>query len=228
MRARIRRRRRKSLWPLRTEAGPGGRGDGYRRWRLVERPLCCLEWWRSPSWGGGGDPVADWESEEAGLGLGVEDRVLVQRGLVDLGYDPGEGDGLLGTGTRAALREWQLARDLEPTGYLTAATAEVLRTVGEQVVAEAERRRPGRVFRDCGTCPEMVVVPPGSYMMGSPASEAGRGVGEGPHHRVTIGYSLAVGVYEVTFAEWDACVDAWGMRGGTVPTTRAGGVGAVR
>ena len=41
--------------------------------------------------GRGGDPVADWESEEAGLGLGVEDRVLVQRGLVDLGTIPGRG-----------------------------------------------------------------------------------------------------------------------------------------
>lgn len=39
-------------------------------------------------------------------------------GLLESGYDPGEGDGLLGAGTRAALREWQLARDLKPTGYL--------------------------------------------------------------------------------------------------------------
>ena len=192
--------------------------------------------------GRGGDPVADWESGEAALGLGVEDRVLVQRGLLELGYDPGEGDGLVGTGTRGALREWQAARDLDATGYLTAATAEVLRSVGEQVVADsvaeaeqlaaavsdsiaraeadaqrlaaaAERRRPGRVFRDCGTCPEMVVVPSGSYMMGSPASEAGRADDEGPRHRVTIGYTLAAGVYEVTFAEWDACVGAGGCGG---------------
>ena len=68
--------------------------------------------------------------------------------------------------------------------------------------------RPGQVFRDCDVCPEMVVVPPGSYMMGSPEDEVGRGDREGPRHRVTIAYSLAVGVYEVTFAEWDACVAA--------------------
>ena len=67
---------------------------------------------------------------------------------------------------------------------------------------------PGTVFRDCDACPEMVVVPPGSFMMGSPASEAGRFDSEGPQHRVTIDYPLAVGVYEVTFAEWDACVAA--------------------
>ena len=80
---------------------------------------------------------------------------------------------------------------------------------------ETERIRPGPVFRDCEVCPQMVVVPAGSYMMGSPASEEGRRDEEGPRHRVTIGYSLAVGVYEVTFDEWDACVEAgecWGYR----------------
>ena len=49
--------------------------------------------------------------------------------------------------------------------------------------------------------------------MGSPASEEGRDDDEGPRHRVTIGYSFAVEVYEVTFAEWDACVAAGGCGG---------------
>ena len=73
--------------------------------------------------------------------------------------------------------------------------------------------RPGDVFRDCAACPEMVVVPAGSFMMGSPASEEGRFDDEGPRHRVTIGSPFAVGVYEVTFAEWDACVRAGGCGG---------------
>jgi len=38
-------------------------------------------------------------------------------------------------------------------------------------------------------------------------------VDEGPRHRATIGYPLAVGVFEVTFAEWDACVSAGGCLG---------------
>ena len=83
----------------------------------------------------------------------------------------------------------------------------------EEAKASADRRaalRPGTVFRDCDACPEMVVVPTGSFMMGSPASEAGRFDDEGPQHRVTIDYPLAVGVYEVTFEEWDACVRAGG------------------
>ena len=70
--------------------------------------------------------------------------------------------------------------------------------------------RPGRRFRDCPECPEMVVVPPGSFTMGSPASEDGRDDNEGPQHRVRIRDPFAVGVFEVTFAEWDACVEHGG------------------
>ena len=72
---------------------------------------------------------------------------------------------------------------------------------------------PGTVFRDCAACPQMVVVPAGSFMMGSPGSEAGRYSDKGPRHNVTIGSAFAAGVYEVTFAEWDACVRAGGCGG---------------
>ena len=68
-------------------------------------------------------------------------------------------------------------------------------------------------FRDCAECPEMVVVPSGSFMMGSPSHERGRSEREGPVHLVTIAVPFAVGVYEVTFAEWDACVAAGGCGG---------------
>ena len=78
---------------------------------------------------------------------------------------------------------------------------------------EAELHRAGRRFRDCGECPEMVVVPSGSFTMGSPSSEEDRYDDEGPRHRVNIGYPLAVGVYEVTFSEWEACVNAGGCGG---------------
>jgi len=72
---------------------------------------------------------------------------------------------------------------------------------------------PGTVFRDCSNCPEMVVLPRGSFTMGSPSNEEGRDSDEGPQHRVTIGYDLAVGKYEVTFDEWNACVADGGCRG---------------
>ena len=71
----------------------------------------------------------------------------------------------------------------------------------------------GEVFRDCAECPEMVVVPAGSYTMGSPPGEAGRDGDEGPAHRVAIARPFAVGVYEVTFEEWDACVSGGGCGG---------------
>lgn len=74
----------------------------------------------------------------------------------------------------------------------------------------------GEVFRDCTVCPEMVVVPPGSFMMGSPDTEEGRWADEGPQYEVTIGLAFAVGVYEVTFEEWDACVNGGGC-GSTLP-----------
>lgn len=58
----------------------------------------------------------------------------------------------------------------------------------------------------------MVKLPVGEFMMGSPDSEARRGTDEGPRHRVTIAQPIAVSRYEVTFAEWDACVAKGGCK----------------
>ena len=79
--------------------------------------------------------------------------------------------------------------------------------------ASTTSHTPGTRFRDCPACPEMVVLPPGTFSMGSPDTEAGRQRHEGPMHPVTIGYPLAMGVYEVTFAEWDVCVESGGCAG---------------
>ena len=84
---------------------------------------------------------------------------------------------------------------------------------------------PGTKFRDCNTCPQMVVVPAGTFTMGSPASEEGRYDKEGPRHSVTIPAPFAVGVYEVTFAEWDTCVRAGGC-GGYAPADEGWGRGS--
>jgi formylglycine-generating enzyme required for sulfatase activity len=56
----------------------------------------------------------------------------------------------------------------------------------------------------------MVIVPAGSFMMGSPDTEPERSSDEGPQHSVTIARPFAVGKYAVTFEEWDACVAAGG------------------
>ncbi len=64
----------------------------------------------------------------------------------------------------------------------------------------------GKSFRDCRNCPEMVVVPAGRFVRGSPGSEKKHVKAESPQHRVTIAKPFAVGKFEVTFDEWDACV----------------------
>lgn len=66
-------------------------------------------------------------------------------------------------------------------------------------------------FRDCAVaCSLMVVIPAGKFTMGSSENEVGRTAGEGPQHGVTIAEPLAVSKYEVTFDQWDACVEAAG------------------
>src|SRR5262249_14373589 len=76
------------------------------------------------------------------------------------------------------------------------------------LTADAERAlKPKDTFRECaGNCPEMVVVPAGSFLMGSPATEAGRFPSEDPRHEVVLARPFAVSRFAVTFDEWDECV----------------------
>ncbi len=80
---------------------------------------------------------------------------------------------------------------------------------------------PGARFRDCDACPEMVVIPPGRFQMGSPEDERGRSSDEGPVHEVTIDRPFAIGRFEVTLAEWDVCFQARACR--VLPDDRRGG-----
>jgi formylglycine-generating enzyme required for sulfatase activity len=66
---------------------------------------------------------------------------------------------------------------------------------------------PGELLRDCPECPEMVVVPPGDFEMGSRDIPL-----EKPPHRVAIAKSFAIGRREIIFREWDACVAAGGCK----------------
>jgi formylglycine-generating enzyme required for sulfatase activity len=59
-----------------------------------------------------------------------------------------------------------------------------------------------QVFRDCTDCPEMVSIPAGSFVMGSPVSERGRGSGE-IQHQVTISKPFAVSKFEITRKQFD-------------------------
>ena len=172
----------------------------------------------------GGDPEDDVspaappsEEVERGLGLSREERRLVQMGLASAGYAPGPADGVFGKRTREALGAWQASKGLEVTGYLTKEQSEGLVALGREEAerrrAEAERkareaeerrkraRKPGDKFQDCPGCPEMAVVPGGQF-----------------------GRPFAVGVYEVTFGEWDACESGGGC-GGYRPSDEGWGRG---
>ena len=118
---------------------------------------------------------------------------VVFAGIYPLGWrggEPGRTDGAM------------TATDAAEAGILEAGAAQP----GPQTVAEPAARLAGEVFSDCTGCPSMVVVPAGSFTMGSPSTETGRDDDEGPQRTVTIGSSFAVGRYEVTWAEWEACV----------------------
>ncbi len=61
--------------------------------------------------------------------------------------------------------------------------------------ATAEELLPGTIFKDCEACPEMVVIPAGSYTMGSKS----RHKYEQPPHKVTLSKPFSIGRFEVTF-----------------------------
>jgi formylglycine-generating enzyme required for sulfatase activity len=85
---------------------------------------------------------------------------------------------------------------------------------GAPLLASAEHAlKPKDSFKECEQCPEMVVVPAGSFTMSSPQSEPKREPFEGQQHLVTISFSFAVGSFAVTFDEWDACVADGGCNG---------------
>lgn len=67
----------------------------------------------------------------------------------------------------------------------------------------------GTAFTDCAGCPEMVVLPAGDFLMGSPPDEPERRENE-PQHRVTIARPFAMSRTPVTWNQWEACVrDNW-------------------
>ena len=80
----------------------------------------------------------------------------------------------------------------------------------------ADALKPGAVFRDCPDCPEMTVIPAGSFVMGSPSNDVGRGGDEGPQHQVTVA-KFALGRFDVTFDEWAECVKGGGCTSNKSP-----------
>jgi formylglycine-generating enzyme required for sulfatase activity len=76
---------------------------------------------------------------------------------------------------------------------------------GTKSVVSAKPGKPGSTFKECRNCPEMVVIPAGSFIMGTPATEEYRREHE-HQHKVTITKPFAVSKTEVTWDQWEACV----------------------
>ncbi|MET0545654.1 MAG: SUMF1/EgtB/PvdO family nonheme iron enzyme [Caulobacterales bacterium] len=95
----------------------------------------------------------------------------------------------------------------EPVAEETKPTAQL--TASENTAPPPPQ--PGQTITDCPSCPEMMVIPAGTFEMGSPAKEIGRFADEGPQREVTVP-SIAIGKYEVTFAQWDACLAGGGCK----------------
>jgi formylglycine-generating enzyme required for sulfatase activity len=84
----------------------------------------------------------------------------------------------------------------------------------EPLTPEIEQAlKPKDSFKECEACPEMVVVPKGSFIMGTPLSEVDRYKGEDPLHQVTLARPFAVGRFTISFDEWDACLADGGCDG---------------
>ena len=91
----------------------------------------------------------------------------------------------------------------------------------EQDVPAKPSLSSGTVFKDCESCPEMVVLPTGSYIMGSEDNERDRRDNEGPRMKFTVS-GFAFGKFEVTFLEWENCVNDRACRG-YMPDSRSWG-----
>ena len=65
-------------------------------------------------------------------------------------------------------------------------------------------------IKDCSDCPEMVVVPSGSFEMGAPDSDPGKEADEGPVRTVTFAGPFAIGKYEITVGEYAVFAEATG------------------
>ena len=76
----------------------------------------------------------------------------------------------------------------------------------EPVTVPSRHLPVGAIFQDAPFAPEMVVVPAGSFIMGSPEGGSESSQDECPQREVTIARPYAVGRYAVTFDEWDAYI----------------------
>jgi formylglycine-generating enzyme required for sulfatase activity len=89
-------------------------------------------------------------------------------------------------------------------------TAPAPANVSPLTAAQERGLKAGDSFKEGADCPEMIVVPAGRFLMGSPAGQGDDD--ERPAHKVTIAKPFAVAKFALTFDEWDACAAGGGCR----------------
>ena len=166
--------------------------------------------------GGGAPPIAAWLAGVAALALvGV---------LLWAPRDPGPPAPSSATGVEAATTDGgegagaPYSRMPDPTRQ----------PEGQQVVGASRETRTATPQQpsgagDCPECPEMVAIPAGSFTMGAADDELDLDGNEGPRRMVSV-RAFAASKYEITFAQWDACV-AGGGCGGYRPADQGWGRG---
>jgi serine/threonine-protein kinase len=128
----------------------------------------------------------------------------IQGELMRLGYKTIKSkSGSLNSSTISAIKHFEKGTKLRVKGQASKSILAALKSATKKPIGV------GETFTDCyNVCPDMVVVPSGRFRMGD--IQGGGSSDEKPVHSVTIPDTFAVGKYEVTFAQWDACVSAGG------------------
>lgn len=124
--------------------------------------------------------------------------------------------------TSSAASEWKSVSVSQDVAVLQAFESKhqdnaVYRSLAQERLAflQSTQTPKPKSFRDCKDCPEMVTIPAGQFVMGSPDDEPDHEKDEGPQHDVTIGRSFAMGKFEVTRAQYEEFVSATGHDVGT-------------
>jgi formylglycine-generating enzyme required for sulfatase activity len=176
---------------------------------------------------GAGQPhppgAAEGRAQDPGLGHAAQAKSLddgARRGLPKWLVPAG----VAGLALFALLAWWPWNRSAPEKEQATATVEAPAEPAADSATPAALALTPGQTFRDCADCPEMVAIPAGSFVMGSPSGEVGRQTDEGPQRTVSI-KAFAAGKFEVTFDEWAACVAGGGCRSNANPEDEGWGRG---
>lgn len=86
-------------------------------------------------------------------------------------------------------------------------------SVIEQPGLADSRQKEGMIFRDCDTCPELVSIAPGEFMVGPEGrGTAQQAINPVDAKKVIVDKPFAIGRYEITFDDWQHCIDGGGCK----------------